>query len=389
MILFKSDPRDHSETIASTASSHNHAKEPDTSTPVATQRTCTTIDYQLASRLHIHIAEGQHFELIDYKNGCPFYGSARGCKYGSQCRKKHENVERVPLCRWHQSKSCKFGDQCKYRHFQTEDELFRQQLREWSDTQRDILKSNRWTDISQIDSEHCKFFQIGSESTGPSEDRSIPESVSEMISLEILQWINANKKSYQHRWTGKIWIFVGNSNSLKFQIKKRIYSSWDDDVDVVMEGLLIWNSDETHCGLQIITQQIYIHKRREIEGDSYGSMIVPNTSVWNTDYVVRGYWLHDLSEGIENLGSDVMVEILEFAGYPIFEDVSVLFVIMDCFAFQVDLDLDEDIKGLIQGPQDIPDSVLRQAFRRDSFGNVVGSRFEWIKRVMKAAGMLN
>ena len=155
-----------------------------------------------------------------------------------------------------------------------------------------------------------------------------------------------------------------------------------------MEGLLLWKGPRR--GLHVITQQLFVYKRREIEGDRYGSNIVPTTStVFETDYAVRGYWLSGLKSAFENVEADLMVLILEFAGFPICCDQSVFFVILDCFSFRVNLDLDEDVQGILQNEGDIPDSVLRRAFKMEDFSREVHSRFQWVKTVMSDQGMLN
>jgi len=45
---------------------------------------------------------------------CHFYGSARGCYHGNECRYSHNEPNSIPLCQ-HRF-NCKYGNNCRFRH---------------------------------------------------------------------------------------------------------------------------------------------------------------------------------------------------------------------------------------------------------------------------------
>eukprot|EP01084_Bolivina_argentea_P207373 353822_1 len=51
--------------------------------------------------------------MNNQQTSCRYYGSMRGCRYGTNCRYNHSNPNSVPLCRYY---NCQFGNNCMYRH---------------------------------------------------------------------------------------------------------------------------------------------------------------------------------------------------------------------------------------------------------------------------------
>ena len=67
---------------------------------------------------------GHGYSRSNYRNtntssasNCPFYGSAKGCRYGNQCQYNHSYPNSIPFCKFYSSTNrCRYGSNCKFRH---------------------------------------------------------------------------------------------------------------------------------------------------------------------------------------------------------------------------------------------------------------------------------
>lgn len=72
----------------------------------------------VTSRFKLKLRMAASRKLYNGLKLCNNYGSARGCKYGDQCRFSHDHPESVPICTFYASapSECKYDQNCGYRH---------------------------------------------------------------------------------------------------------------------------------------------------------------------------------------------------------------------------------------------------------------------------------
>lgn len=58
--------------------------------------------------------------LISTSMPCQYFGSAKGCHFGDECKCKRSDPHSVAPCKNQQGGTCQFGDKCFFRHSDTE-----------------------------------------------------------------------------------------------------------------------------------------------------------------------------------------------------------------------------------------------------------------------------
>mmetsp|Transcript_92428 Transcript_92428/g.264916 ORF Transcript_92428/g.264916 Transcript_92428/m.264916 type:complete len:85 (-) Transcript_92428:84-338(-) len=55
-------------------------------------------------------------KLIATSLPCKYFGSAKGCHFGDECKFKHNDPHSVAPCKHMQGGECTFADKCFFRH---------------------------------------------------------------------------------------------------------------------------------------------------------------------------------------------------------------------------------------------------------------------------------